>query len=146
MRNLILVLILFSISNGVYSRDLSKDEINAVEESIKENLKDPFSVVFYHDDYPYPDKTYIYCGYYNAKNSYGAFTGKQLFSVMLMKNNEGKLLAPELSGGGRDPSVVASICASAGYDLPVKKIFFSDVNKEREKNGIQQLSKSYIRN
>lgn len=146
MRTLILFLILTSISNSVYSRELENEEKNAVEESIKGDLKDPFSAVFYHGDYPYPDKSHIYCGYYNAKNSYGAFVGKQLFAVMLMKTNDGKHIAPALSGDGRDPSVVDSICASAGYDMPVKKLFFANVNNERNKSGIPKLSKSYMRN
>jgi hypothetical protein len=151
MKNSILIILLACISFSSYSRELTNDEKKVVEDSVKNDLKDPFSVVFYHDDFPYPDKTFVYCGYYNAKNSYGAYTGKRLFAVMLSKNSEGRLVAPRLdinssTGEENDISVVSFTCASAGYNIPVRKMFFKDVNKERYKSGIPELNKEFLRN
>lgn len=151
MKKIILLFVLSIISTSIFSRELAQGEKNVVEESIKNTLKDPFSVVFKHGDYPYPDKAYVYCGYFNAKNSYGAFVGYQLFAVFIAKNRDGELVAPRLdmdlsTGIKSDDSVISSTCASAGYDIPVKKMFFSDVNKERKKLGIPLLDNKFIRN
>lgn len=151
MKKILFFLALSIISTTSFSRELTQEEKNVVEESIKNGLKDPFSVVFKHNDYPYPDKAHVYCGYFNAKNSYGAFVGNQLFAVFIAKNSDGELVAPRLdinssTESQRDDSVISSTCASAGYDIPVKKMFFSDVNKERTKLGIPSLGKEFIRN
>lgn len=151
MKKLTIFALLALASLNCHARSLTAHELSAVEESIKNDLKDPYSVVFYHDDYPYPEKNMIYCAKYNAKNSYGAYTGKKLFAVMILKNNEGKLLAPRMdvnssTGEERDETVTSSICASAGYDIPVSKMFFKDVNKARANSGIPELSKQFLRN
>ncbi|WP_440863206.1 hypothetical protein [Symbiopectobacterium purcellii] len=132
------------------SRPITEEEILAVEELVKENLKDPDSVKFYHGDYPYPDKTGIYCGYMNAKNSFGAFTGKQLFSNFVVRNNDGIIVAPtmdfnKLTGEQYDQDIISSNCASAGYDIPVKNKFLKQVNKKRSSEGILNLSNNYVR-
>lgn len=150
MKKILFFLALSIISTSSFARELTQEEKNVVEESIKNQLKDPFSVVFKHNDYPYPDETHIYCGSYNAKNSYGAFVGNQLFAVFIARNRDGELVAPRMdidssTGSQSDDSVISATCASAGYDIPVIKMFFSGVNKERAKLGIPSLGKEFIR-
>ncbi|WP_212480123.1 hypothetical protein, partial [Enterobacter ludwigii] len=35
---------------------------------------------------------------------------------------------------------------SAGYDIPILRKYFKEVNKSRKENGIPELSKAYIKN
>ncbi|TKI02762.1 hypothetical protein [Martelella alba] len=139
---------LFSFST--LSRELTQEERKAVENTIRNEMKDPDSAKFYHWDFPYPDKSSIYCGLVNGKNSYGAYAGKQLFVTFVVKNNEGEIVAlsfdiNESTGEPVNPDAISSLCASGGYDIPVKKMFYDDINKERKKRGIPNLSRIYIR-
>lgn len=60
----------------------------AAQESVKERLKDPYSAKFHNlkafnyaiADYP----TVQVCGFVNAKNSYGAYSGKTPFRAVLI--------------------------------------------------------------
>lgn len=87
---------------------------------------------------------------YRDKNSYGAYAGKQLFATFLGKNADGKLIAASFdvnsqTGEPIDQTVISTLCASAGYDIPVKKMFFKDVNKNRAEKNIPKLSSQYMR-
>lgn len=92
--------------------ELSKEQIEAVERAIREDLKDPDSAKFAGvaaTREPHSGMITV-CGYVNAKNSYGSYTGKQLFYGLLEfpQNN----FIPINLGGS--PSVQASICEEAG--------------------------------
>ncbi len=134
------------------ARPLTEPEREAVEKTIREEMKDPDAAKFYHQDYPYPDSTYMYCGYVNGKNYYGAYAGKQLFAAFIFpKTDKQELTVASFdinssTGEPTDPDVLASMCAGAGYDLPVKKILFKGVNDDRKKKNIPPLEKRYIRN
>jgi hypothetical protein len=146
---IVMVIVMFSIT--VQARTLTDVERKAVEATVKENLKDPDSAKFYHGNFPYPEKTAVYCGYVNAKNSYGGYSGKQLFSNFVAVNKNGVVVAPSLdyslsSGEPLGQEIISSNCAGAGYDIPVSRRFFKDVNKKRKKNGIPELSRYYIKN
>jgi len=134
------------------ARPLTEPERLAVEKTIREEMKDPDAAKFYHQDYPYPDSTHMYCGYVNGKNSYGAYTGKQLFTAFIFPSNGKQELnvasfdIDSSTGKPAEPEVLASMCASSGYDIPVKKILFESVNKSRKDKKIPPLDKIYIRN
>ncbi|QDK21158.1 hypothetical protein ES815_23730 [Leclercia adecarboxylata] len=149
MKRLALLMLAF-VGMHVEARPITADERAAVEDVIREEMKDPEAAKFYHMDYPYPDNTFTYCGYVNGKNSYGAYAGKQLFATFLGKNADGTLIAASFdvnsqTGEPVDQSVISTLCASAGYDIPVKKMFFKDVNKNRAEKGIPKLSSQYMR-
>jgi len=149
MKRLALLMLAF-VGMHVEARPITADERAAVEDVIREEMKDPEAAKFYHMDYPYPDNTFTYCGYVNGKNSYGAYAGKQLFATFLGKNADGTLIVASFdvnsqTGEPVDQSVISTLCASAGYDIPVKKMFFKDVNKNRAEKGIPKLSSQYMR-
>ena len=149
MKRLALLMLAF-VGMHVEARPITVDERAAVEDVIREEMKDPEAAKFYHMDFPYPDNTFTYCGYVNGKNSYGAYSGKQLFATFLGKNADGKLIAASFdvnsqTGEPVDQSVISTLCASAGYDIPVKKMFFQDVNKNRAEKGIPKLNSQYMR-
>jgi len=144
------VLFLFFLSIAAEARPLTDPEKKAIESTIREEMKDPEAAKFYHGDFPYPN-TYMYCGYVNGKNSYGAYAGKQLFAVMVDKNDKGEYFAlsfdySKATGEPTEPEVIATLCANNGYDLPVKKMFYKDVNRERKKKNIPPLNKAFISN
>jgi len=58
---------------------MSKEEIAALKRSVSENLKDPDSAKFKDVGY---DTRGDKCGMVNAKNSFGAYTGFQRFTVL----------------------------------------------------------------
>jgi len=149
MKRLALLILAF-VGMHVEARPITEDEKSAVENVIREEMKDPDAAKFYHMDFPYPDTTFTYCGYVNGKNSYGAYAGKQLFATFLGKNADGKLIAASFdvnsqTGEPIDQTVISTLCASAGYDIPVKKMFFKDVNKNRAEKNIPKLSSQYMR-
>ncbi|WP_269564505.1 hypothetical protein [Kosakonia radicincitans] len=152
MMKKLLFLFIALIGFNSYARPLTEPERIAVEKTIREEMKDPDAAKFYDQDYPYPDSTHMYCGYVNGKNSYGAYAGKQLFTVFIFpKTDKQELTVASFdinssTGEPTDPDVIASMCAGAGYDLPVKKIFFKGVNESRKKNNIPPLEKMYIKN
>ena len=150
MKKAIFILLCF-ISFNIQARPLTASEKSAVENAIVDEMKDPDSAKFYHGDFPYPESTFTYCGYVNGKNSYGAYSGKQLFAVMIASSPNGKSDAISFdtnrqTGLPVDPDVLSAMCASAGYDIYVKNMFYSDVNKNRKGKGIPLLSDNYIRN
>lgn len=149
MKKLILLSIAL-IGWNSYARPLTEPEKMAVEKTIREEMKDPDAAKFYHQDYPYPENTFTYCGYVNGKNSYGAYAGKQLFAAFVAVNKDNEVVAASFdvssqTGEPLDQSVISSLCASAGYDLPVKKMFFKDVNNQRKEKNIPALGSQYQR-
>ncbi|EBB1131587.1 TPA_asm: hypothetical protein GNB63_001503 [Salmonella enterica subsp. enterica serovar 6,7,14:g,m[p],s:[1,2,7]] len=151
MKNLIVTALIGLCAFSSHARPLTDSEKQAVESSVKEHLKDPDSAKFYHGDFPYPDSSYVYCGQVNAKNSYGGYAGKQLFSNFVAVNKNGVIVAPSLdysrgSGEQLDQEIISVTCASAGYDIPILRKYFKEVNKSRKENGIPALSKTCIKN
>jgi len=142
-RAIFLSLLTVSISINADTRDLNSKEIAAIETAVKENLKDPDSAKFNFGQY-LDNKSQVYCGYVNAKNSYGGYTGNQLFSVMISKVNEDKYAAFPLgvdysTGEPATQEVISATCAGAGYSVSVKKFLAKNVNKVRKENGLPPL-------
>lgn len=105
-------------------------------------LKDPYSAKYTHDSYEDAHGNKTYCGKVNAKNSYGAYIGDRMFAVVFIDTESEGLIAPALDMDNQE--VVKSVCASAGYDIPVSKLFKDDVNKSRLEKGFSKLSNSYF--
>lgn len=150
MKKAIFILLCF-ISLNIQARPLTASEKSAVEGVILDEMKDPDSAKFYHGDFPYPEAMFTYCGHVNGKNSYGAYTGKQLFAISIFTNEDGRIEADSLdfnsqTGNPVTQDSLAAMCASAGYDLYVKKSFFKEINNNRKKYNIPLMSESYIRN
>lgn len=149
MKQLILLAALLSCMAQAHARDLSPSEIKAVESTVREGLKDPYSARFQHGDFPETEKNSLYCGLVNAKNSYGAYTGNQLFSVMLAKNNSGedKAISTDINFSDDKPldqEVIAASCSGAGYPVKVKIYLVKNVNKVRHEKGLPDIPKSLI--
>lgn len=95
-------------------RSLTKQEINAVETAVKDQLKDPESARFKHSKFVSNGKG-AYCGLVNSKNSYGGYAGNTPFMVMLINN--GKPHAGFIGMGGDDAETLStlSVCKDSGY-------------------------------
>lgn len=72
-------------------RQITEADKAAIRETIKRQLKDPESARFRWVAYTGLDE--LYCGFVNAKNSYGGYVGFKPFAVMLATNNMGKQVA-----------------------------------------------------
>lgn len=76
------------LTSPALAEGLSQQEIDMVKQAVVDGLKDPDSARFGSRFWEARgiergpgDKAY--CGYVNARNSYGGFTGEQLFLVQL---------------------------------------------------------------
>ncbi|HHQ4309280.1 TPA: hypothetical protein ACSP7Y_005369 [Serratia fonticola] len=147
---ILLIILLMAVAQSTFSRPLSTDELQAVESFIREDMKDPDSAKFYHGEFPYPQKTAIYCGLVNGKNSFGGYVGKTLFSVLIFDGADNKIdivsLAHDSEGKLQTPEALSALCAGGGYNLPVMKVYENAVNKARERYGIPPIDKDLIVN
>jgi hypothetical protein len=108
--------------SSAQARQLTGSEKAAVEEAVKGQLKDPFSAKFKWPDY-INEESRIYCGYVNAKNSYGGYIGYTMFYVFIARPEgtiSGKTEAVLMELGDSDPNSVKSqlvetMCTSYGY-------------------------------
>lgn len=72
----------FCFSSVLSARELTKEEVEAVEIGVGQQLKDPYSAKYTHGSYMFEGRSGgVYCGKVNAKNSYGAYIGDRLFAV-----------------------------------------------------------------
>lgn len=99
---------------------LTKAQIEAVKEGAKKGLKDPNSAMF--GDQFFASREVgkpgiTVCGYVNAKNSFGGYTGQKPFMGIL--SEKPLLFAPAgYGGGGADNYAVGKVCQDAGIKLP----------------------------
>ncbi|GEM_PF-846645 len=96
-------------------RALTPAETRAIENSISDQLKDPFSAKFKHSQYVYNGNG-EYCGYVNSKNSYGGYVGDMPFLIMLVGSGK-KTNAAVISFASNEAEVSATyeICRKLGY-------------------------------
>ncbi len=105
-------------TSGVLARELSDAEKSVISKAMLDSLKDPESVRFKWP--PYVDGSDLYCGYVNAKNSFGGYVGDARFSAfVVLVDGEIKVAAPVGIATG-DPSdstsqAVGMTCAIKGY-------------------------------
>ena len=104
-----------AIAPGVPTQ-LSSAQIKIVQENVRKALKDPESARFGVTKAAKSDKDVVtVCGFVNAKNSYGGYTGEKPFLGTLLKSGGFVVI----SAGGDDASVSASleVCKASGISL-----------------------------
>lgn len=91
-----------------------------IASAVKQQLKDPESAQF---RWPAPHKFGLYCGWVNAKNSYGGYTGFQPFMIMGGvgdgPKSDGSFLVMDTTIGssGDDQTIVLKMCSDHGFDM-----------------------------
>jgi hypothetical protein len=96
---------------------LSKTELAAVYDGIRKTLKDPDSAQFGETlAVTLLPGMWNVCGWVNAKNSYGGYTGRQPFYGSLVVGPKGSFFSPIAVGGG-DEDVAGIHIACAKYDM-----------------------------
>lgn len=96
---------------------VSSSTISSVRSAVRKQMKDPSSVRFGQykalrlTNNENKSSTIAVCGKYNAKNSYGGYTGETLFFAE--KNNDGKWSVVAGRGMG------ALMCSNAGFAITV---------------------------
>lgn len=83
---------------------------SAVKEAVGRKLADPFSAQY---EWQAVKDDALYCGFVNAKNGFGAYTGYQPFMV-LYANNKSKTL---VLSAEVDPDIVGPMCLKNGYRI-----------------------------
>lgn len=84
----------------------------AIKESIGKKLADPYSAQY---EWQPVKNEMSYCGWVNAKNQFGAYTGLKPFMVLYsvgLKSKQTKVLSVSLT-----PAVVTKMCLDDGYRL-----------------------------
>lgn len=100
------------------ARELRSTEKNVISDAIRGSLRDPESARFTWP--PYVDGVDLYCGYVNAKNSFGGYVGDTRFSAFVVLV-EGEIRVAALVGiatGDPDSSqtfAVEQTCSAKGY-------------------------------
>jgi len=100
-------------------RTLNAAEVAAVQKGVKGDLKDPesarFGSVFAAEN---AKGTIAVCGYVNAKNSYGGYTGEQLFYGNLAKADK-VMVFLTIGVGGDDlkQQIMRKMCRDAGVTV-----------------------------
>jgi len=75
------MLIAFALAIAAQTSSPSTNEKRIIEGLIKYDLKDPGSAKFRYLPYRRAESGHVYCGYVNAKNSFGGYTGFRMFHV-----------------------------------------------------------------
>ncbi|MBS7696272.1 MULTISPECIES: hypothetical protein [unclassified Chelatococcus] len=98
---------------------LNKAQIDAIQSAVKRDLKDPYSAHFGEIKATRgADGTVVACGFLNAKNSFGAYTGMKPFAAGLIEAS-GKYLGSARLVGGDDFAVryTTNYCHNEGIIL-----------------------------
>ena len=86
-----------------------------VEVGVRRSLKDPDSARFGKFVATVDDKGKVHvCGYVNAKNSYGGFTGEKLFHGAFPIDPKGAFAAVGIGGGDNENIVTRVMCKTYG--------------------------------
>lgn len=94
---------------------LSPAQVQAVRDGIRMRLKDPMSAMFSDQILAAvaPDGEITACGLVNAKNSYGGYTGLQVYIVLLQGNT-----VVDATIDSSQYSIVENWCAQRGIRAP----------------------------
>ena len=121
MRNLIPLFALATIaapaSAAIPTGPLPDEARAAVMQSINDKLRDSETARWRWPDVP-ETSGLTYCGWLNAKNAYGAYTGYRPYAVILDKGAKGwfsRLVS--LAEREAVEVIVRSQCAAKGYDM-----------------------------
>jgi hypothetical protein len=100
-------------------RDLTPAEKKAIMDAVGESLRNPASAKYRWAKIPaiVNDQSINYCSVVNAQSPYPAYNGEQAYIVEAqMANNRVKSAVMGLIAGGKDKSIVATMCAKYGLD------------------------------
>lgn len=104
------------VSSSGAQRFVTRADRIAVRKAVTETLKDPESAHFRWTKRLGKDSTY--CGWVNAKNSYGGYTGFMPFVAIVATLSDGSSVATTLDLGGSDNvDFISNFCVSKGVDL-----------------------------
>ena len=118
MQKMVLALASIAVlfSGTTAARELTASEKKIIEESAKQELKDPDSAKIYWQ----PDMGgNSYCAQINAKNAYGGYAGKALLTAAVKRSGEGKIIRAGVIIYSDDMiEVMMPFCTDAGYHFP----------------------------
>lgn len=80
---------------------LTAEQVKAVQTAMRGNLKDPDSAKFgdiIAGTDPANPSDNLACGYVNSKNSYGGYTGAQVFMAKLNQDGTAKFIGMDIAG------------------------------------------------
>lgn len=100
-------------------RDLTPAEKKAIMQAVGESLRNPASAKYRWAKIPaiVNDQSINYCAVVNGQSPYPAYNGEQAYIVEAqMANNRVKSAVMGLIAGGKDKSIVATMCAKYGLD------------------------------
>jgi hypothetical protein len=100
-------------------RDLTAPEKKAIMDAVSPSLRNPASAKYRWAKIPVivNDQSINYCAIVNAQSPYPAYNGEQAYIVEAqMANNKVKSAVMGLIAGGKDRSIVATMCAKYGLD------------------------------
>lgn len=98
---------------------LNADEVKAVQQGVRNSLKDPTSAIFgenFSAAQKDPGIVYV-CGTVNAKNSFGGYVGNQPFLGLLATTKDGKVATfnvVSMGGTDTDTEVTMDMCHRYG--------------------------------
>lgn len=95
---------------------LTAADVALVQEGVRESLKDPDSARFGSMAAArLPGGGLFVCGFVNAKNSFGGYTGDQLFNGLL---SQGVAFLPvKIASGDIENQAVRQVCAESGVAI-----------------------------
>jgi hypothetical protein len=106
-----------SSGSALPSKPLTAANKQQIATAIRNLLKDPDSARF---RWPAVREWGLYCGWVNAKNSYGGYTGFQPFMIIGGvgdgPRSDGKFLVIKAEIGGGD-GIVEKMCVDHGFDM-----------------------------
>jgi hypothetical protein len=108
-----------SASAGGAMRDLTPAEKKAIMASVADSLRNPASAKYRWAKFPaiVTDQSVNYCGVVDGQSPYPAYNGQQFYIVEAqMANNRVKSAVMGLIAGGKDRSIVETMCAKYGLD------------------------------
>lgn len=98
---------------------LTQQQVAALHDGVRRTLKDPGSAQFGEHRAGLNEKGGIVaCGWVNAKNSYGGYTGKQPYLALYLSDT-GKFYAQSIGATEIRNTVILKTCADSGLPLPV---------------------------
>ena len=100
-------------SNAVFAAPLSSEYQHRIAAEVSDKLKDGESARFRWPDIG-RDPT-VYCGWVNAKNSYGGYTGFELFFALLALDVSGKITGVTVNFESNASANVRESCSHFGF-------------------------------
>lgn len=110
-----------AVAEDIYTpHELTRVDIERVEAGVKEVLKDPDSARFSGFGASVSDGgTIVACGFVNAKNSLGGYTGRSPFMGLIMRGTyETKFVVVSMGSDPDEETVTRQMCEKNGISSP----------------------------